>query len=614
MVISSSTDNLQHESNILTQRLSRVCSGHANNEGECLSSRTNLSVLLPAGMLMTQQNLNDSSRLFGPARTSELCRYFTMPGGCVRGDKCFYAHAEEKLVQTSVVSANTRQAFTTKYVGATKSLQRLTEDLSKKIFVGGLPPSVESDDLRNFFEAKFGSVLDAVVIGSPSGDTIQSRGFGFVTFKHTESVAAAVEAHYINLHGKKVEIKSAVPRCDLSPPEISRAGDFSLGDHTRFPANTTIEVTKREFFKLSPESSFPSASNTPQVHSWQKLGESQHIQTNENTACTSRLSPVKELPDSYLSPVMRGSSRSIQASNPSWLTKFLQWLPVFLTGVSMRLKEGDWYPLSSLKGDFRATCGLELDHLGLGYEKLSDFIRCLPDLCRMKIVPVGRGPATHMVLLPGLPQFAPTATLHGQGRPHSPFSTIRSSTDGNRTYADVAACQSASLPGKAYPVPAPPGFIPPVVASGAVSYPVPAAQGFIPPLVPSGAGPTNFTAPLQAGQPVDLTTSILQFETMSFAPPTAPSLNSFQSPSSTYTSLCGLAPTQASTPMQRRPVNGVCGLCSERRALFIAIPCGHLDLCLGCKDSLRQVDSHQHQHHTRCFHCYGHVKQWLPLQ
>jgi hypothetical protein len=321
-----------------------------------------------------------------------------------------------------------------------------------------------------------------------------------------------------------VEIKSAVPRCDLSPPEISRAGDFSLGDHSRFPVNTTIEVTKREFFKLSPESSFPSASNTPQVHSWQKLGESQHIQTNENTACTSRLSPVKELPDSYLSPVMRGSSRSIQASNPSWLTKFLQWLPVFLTGVSMRLKEGDWYPLSSLKGDFRATCGLELDHLGLGYEKLSDFIRCLPDLCRMKIVPVGRGPATHMVLLPGLPQFAPTATLHGQGRPHSPFSTIRSSTDGIRTYADVAACQSASLSGKAYPVPAPPGFIPPVVASGAVSYPVPAAQGFIPPLVPSGAGPTNFTAPLQAGQPVDLTTSILQFETMSFAPPTAPSL------------------------------------------------------------------------------------------
>ncbi len=69
-----------------------------------------------------------------------------------------------------------------------------------------------ADDLRNFFEAKFGSVLDAVVIGSPSGDTIQSRGFGFVTFKHTESVAAAVEAHYINLHGKKVSKNPGVVR------------------------------------------------------------------------------------------------------------------------------------------------------------------------------------------------------------------------------------------------------------------------------------------------------------------------------------------------------------------------------------------------------------------
>jgi RNA recognition motif-containing protein len=83
--------------------------------------------------------------------------------------------------------------------------QRVTEDLSKKIFVGGLSPSVESDDLWDFFEEKYGPVLDAVVIGSQSGDHLQSRGFGFVTFKHVESVAAAVEAHYINIFGKKVQ-------------------------------------------------------------------------------------------------------------------------------------------------------------------------------------------------------------------------------------------------------------------------------------------------------------------------------------------------------------------------------------------------------------------------
>lgn len=61
-----------------------------------------------------------------------------------------------------------------------------------------------ADDLRDFFEEKYGPVLDAVVIGSQSGDHMQSRGFGFVTFKHADSVAAAVEAHYINIYGKKV--------------------------------------------------------------------------------------------------------------------------------------------------------------------------------------------------------------------------------------------------------------------------------------------------------------------------------------------------------------------------------------------------------------------------
>jgi RNA recognition motif-containing protein len=72
--------------------------------------------------------------------------------------------------------------------------------------INSLKPFVMfADDLWDFFEEKYGPVLDAVVIGSQSGDHLQSRGFGFVTFKHVESVAAAVEAHYINIFGKKVQ-------------------------------------------------------------------------------------------------------------------------------------------------------------------------------------------------------------------------------------------------------------------------------------------------------------------------------------------------------------------------------------------------------------------------
>ncbi|KAG8049047.1 hypothetical protein GUJ93_ZPchr0009g2022 [Zizania palustris] len=92
---------------------------------------------------------------------------------------------------------------------------------------------------------------------------------------------------------------------------------------------------------------------------------------------------------------------------PSWFFIFRKWLPGFLVDATERL--GERYPLSSLKGDFRAICRMELDHCTLGYPKLSDFMRSLPGICRMCVVPVGSGPATHMVLLPPLsrPKYVP---------------------------------------------------------------------------------------------------------------------------------------------------------------------------------------------------------------
>lgn len=51
---------------------------------------------------------------------------------------------------------------------------------SKKIFVGGLAPSVTEQDFRSYFE-EFGKTTDAVVM--IDRDTQRSRGFGFVTFE-----------------------------------------------------------------------------------------------------------------------------------------------------------------------------------------------------------------------------------------------------------------------------------------------------------------------------------------------------------------------------------------------------------------------------------------------
>lgn len=50
---------------------------------------------------------------------------------------------------------------------------------SKKIFVGGLPPTVTEQDFRKYFE-EYGRITDAVVM--IDRDTQRSRGFGFVSF------------------------------------------------------------------------------------------------------------------------------------------------------------------------------------------------------------------------------------------------------------------------------------------------------------------------------------------------------------------------------------------------------------------------------------------------
>ncbi|XP_020101675.1 uncharacterized protein LOC109719417 isoform X2 [Ananas comosus] len=259
-----------------------------------------------------------------------VCRYYESQSGCVRGAKCFYAHGEGDKKRSKVCSVELKQ--TPKCV--TKYPLKLKGDLNRKVFVGGLPPTVDSDHLKEFFEAEFGPVKEAVVIGTQAGNYMQSRGFGFVTFEHEDMVATAIQAHFVNIFGKKVEIKSAVAK----PAEALK----------------TAALQQQLILK------------EPNLHN----------------------DPLNESPETL-----------DEQSLPDWFFKFRKWLPAFLKAATQRLG-GEWYPLSSLKGDFRATCGMELDHVSLGFLKLSDFMRALPGICRMRIVPVGAGPATHMVLSP----------------------------------------------------------------------------------------------------------------------------------------------------------------------------------------------------------------------
>ncbi|GBG61332.1 hypothetical protein CBR_g20367 [Chara braunii] len=89
---------------------------------------------------------------------------------------------------------------------------------TKKIFVGGLPPSITDAEFKEYF-SKFGKVEEHQIM--QDHHTGRSRGFGFVTFESENTVEEVLaEGTRQEIGGKEVEIKKAEPK---RPPE---AGGF----------------------------------------------------------------------------------------------------------------------------------------------------------------------------------------------------------------------------------------------------------------------------------------------------------------------------------------------------------------------------------------------------
>ncbi|KAK8967017.1 Heterogeneous nuclear ribonucleoprotein 1 [Platanthera guangdongensis] len=84
---------------------------------------------------------------------------------------------------------------------------------TKKIFVGGLPPTLTDMEFREYFEA-FGTVTDVVVMYDQN--TQRPRGFGFVSFDSEDSVERVVQKQFHDVGGKAVEVKRALPK-DANP-------------------------------------------------------------------------------------------------------------------------------------------------------------------------------------------------------------------------------------------------------------------------------------------------------------------------------------------------------------------------------------------------------------
>ncbi|GER33270.1 RNA-binding (RRM/RBD/RNP motifs) family protein [Striga asiatica] len=84
---------------------------------------------------------------------------------------------------------------------------------TKKIFVGGLPPTLSEDGFRQYFES-YGVVTDVVIMYDQQ--TNRPRGFGFISFDSEDAVDRVLHKTFHDLNGKQVEVKRAQPK-DSNP-------------------------------------------------------------------------------------------------------------------------------------------------------------------------------------------------------------------------------------------------------------------------------------------------------------------------------------------------------------------------------------------------------------
>lgn len=89
---------------------------------------------------------------------------------------------------------------------------------SRKVFVGGVPPSSTNESLRAYFE-KFGPISEAQIMK----DRVRgrSRGFGFVTFEDDDAVPKVLSVAEHRLDGKLVDVKKAEPKKATTPTTVT---------------------------------------------------------------------------------------------------------------------------------------------------------------------------------------------------------------------------------------------------------------------------------------------------------------------------------------------------------------------------------------------------------
>ncbi|CAL9106484.1 unnamed protein product, partial [Musa acuminata var. zebrina] len=87
-----------------------------------------------------------------------------------------------------------------------RNRSRFGDTTFTKVFVGGLAWETPTEELRRYFE-QFGEILEAVIITDKI--TGRSKGYGFVTFRESETATRSVADPNPVIDGRRANCKIA---------------------------------------------------------------------------------------------------------------------------------------------------------------------------------------------------------------------------------------------------------------------------------------------------------------------------------------------------------------------------------------------------------------------